>query len=354
MSSTIPKAILYINPKSIWSSSALLALEEKGYGDEEVETKSVDIATAENLSMSFLRINPKGTIPTLVVPLEKTLAPEDDHRYKALTDTKSILEFLDKSRSAMSHTHTTSSAPAPALAPATVALSSTAKTIIDLLHSEEADPNLLFQYNFNPQGTQPGPVKDVSFFSNRRDALVSYITASQSAQIQASEKTRKLWEDKKAFAESLIPVYATAQKDASALTPEEKQKIDEYRAKAQDLWTVKLKQVLITLDKELVGPFSLGDQISIVDLHLGPWLARVAYLCGGLASDDGDTITAKIETRVGFVLPRSFEAVTVPLTVAEDPSLEITPGAKKSKLSILWDELKIRPSWKKVYGDALH
>lgn len=29
-----------------------------------------------------------GTIPTLVVPLEKTLAPEDDHRYKALTDTK--------------------------------------------------------------------------------------------------------------------------------------------------------------------------------------------------------------------------------------------------------------------------
>ena len=98
----------------------------------------------------------------------------------------------------------------------------------------------------------------------------------------------------------------------------------------------------------------IGDQISIVDLHLGPWLARVAYLCGGLASDDGDTIIAKIETRVGFVLPRSLEAVTVPLTVAEDPSLEITPGAKKSKLSILWDELKIRPSWKKVYGDALH
>ena len=99
----------------------------------------------------------------------------------------------------------------------------------------------------------------------------------------------------------------------------------------------------------------IGDQISIVDLHLGPWLARVAYLCGGLASDNGDTIVAKIEKRVGngFVLPQSFEAVAVP-DLSKDASPETTPGAKKSKLSVLWDELRPRPSWEKVYGNALH
>ena len=96
------------------------------------------------------------------------------------------------------------------------------------------------------------------FFSDRRDALISYITSNQSAQIQASEKTRKLWEDKKSFTERLIPVYTTAKKEATALTSEEKQRIEEYNAKAQDLWTVKLRKVLLALDKELVGPLALG------------------------------------------------------------------------------------------------
>lgn len=144
------------------------------------------------------------------------------------------------------------------MAPATIALSAAAKAIIELLHSEEADPNVLFSYNIVPHDTQPGPVKDTLFFSDRRDALISYITSNQSAQIQASEKTRKLWEDKKSFTERLIPVYTAAKKEATALTSEEKQRIEEYDAKAQDLWTVKLRKVLLALDKELVGPLALG------------------------------------------------------------------------------------------------
>lgn len=99
----------------------------------------------------------------------------------------------------------------------------------------------------------------------------------------------------------------------------------------------------------------LGDQISIVDLHLGPWLARVASLCDGLHTDSGDTIIAKIESRIGdgFVLPKNYQSVISP-DLAVDPSQEITPGAKRVKLAAFWDEMKERPSWKKVYADNLH
>lgn len=98
-----------------------------------------------------------------------------------------------------------------------------------------------------------------------------------------------------------------------------------------------------------------GDQISITDLHLGPWLARIAFLSGGLASDTGDAIVTKIEQRVGdnFALPKDFQTFISP-DLNADPSLTITPGAKRAKLAAFWDEMKMRPSWKKVYGDKLH
>ena len=112
---------------------------------------------------------------------------------------------------------------------------------------------------------------------------------------------------------------------------------------------------------DLVIP-SPGDQISIVDLHLGPWLARVAYLAGAEPNESGDTVIAKIEARVGadFALPKSFQTVVVPkdpAAAAADEgaaALQVAPGAKRVKLAAFWDEMKIRPSWKKVYGEKLH
>ena len=278
----------------------------------------------------------------------------------------------------MSRTHTTSTAPAPALAPATIALSTTANSIIDLLHSPVADPNLLFYYNYISQAQLAKSAESmVQFLTGRRDALQSYIAASQAAEIQASEKTRKLWETKKAQADELLAVYAVASKGDDELSPEEKTAREAFIATANDLWTVKLRNVLTTLDKELIGPFALGtclfpfasppftelstlpsqssgDQVSIVDLHLAPWLSRVAALCDGTAADGGDAIIAKIETRIGsgFILPRDFTSNAAP-DMAADPALEITPGAKRAKLAAFWDEMKGRSSWQKVYGNGL-
>lgn len=52
--------------------------------------------SAANFSPSYLRLNSKGTVPTLVVPLANTTSSEVDTKYKAICDTKGILEFLGK------------------------------------------------------------------------------------------------------------------------------------------------------------------------------------------------------------------------------------------------------------------
>lgn len=113
---------------------------------------------------------------------------------------------------------------------------------------------------------------------------------------------------------------------------------------------------------ELSPTFPAGDQISIADLHLAPWLARIAYLCGAVPDESGDSVVAKIEARVGtdFALPKSFQTLVVPKNPAAAAAdegaaaLQIAPGAKQAKLAAFWDEMKVRASWKKVYGEKLH
>lgn len=84
----------------------------------------------------------------------------------------------------------------------------------------------------------------------------------------------------------------------------------------------------------------------------------MAYLSDASPTDNGDTVIAKIEVRVGggFALPKSFQTIVVPKNpaAAEGTELQLTPGAKRAKLAAFWDEMRIRPSWSKVYGEKLH
>jgi glutathione S-transferase len=99
----------------------------------------------------------------------------------------------------------------------------------------------------------------------------------------------------------------------------------------------------------------LGDQISLADMQLGPWLARVAAISGVDVSDTGAVALAKIEARVGsgFVLPRDFES---PAETQRTPTAGIEPPvpAKQARLAAFWDAIRERPSWQKVYGSGLH
>ena len=91
-----------------------------------------------------------------------------------------------------------------------------------------------------------------------------------------------------------------------------------------------------------------------MDLHLGPWFARVAFLCGCFASDTGDTVVSKVEARIGesFAFPKEFQSLVAP-DLKKDPTLATTPSAKRAKLSAFWDEMTQRPGWKKVYAQGL-
>ena len=101
--------------------------------------------------------------------------------------------------------------------------------------------------------------------------------------------------------------------------------------------------------------YSAGDQLSVADLHLAAWLARVANLSGATASDDGNTAVAKIEAHVGdgFSLVREF-SVAEARRRAGIPVTGVEPTERQSKLAAFWDAVKERPSWKKVYGEGLH
>lgn len=139
-------------------------------------------------------------------------------------------------------------------------MSSTATSIIQLLHSEDADPNALFYHNaLSISELKSAATFLVPFLKGRSDALNGYIAASDSAHISASSKTKSLWREKKEDVESLLAVYGNAEKDESALSQEENNTRTVFLKTCSELWHVKLKKALVALDKEIVGPFALGE-----------------------------------------------------------------------------------------------
>ncbi|THH19728.1 hypothetical protein EW146_g1481 [Bondarzewia mesenterica] len=347
----VPKAVLYYDPHHVWSSAVRLALEEKGYGDDEVDLKMVDLAKGQNFSPSFLRLNPKGTLPALIVPFENTLPAEIESRYKAVTDTTAIVELLDRSRSAMSRTHTTSFAPAPVLSPATISLSGVSKTIIDLVHAGPASPELLFYMNARDSSTLHSVSKTVlPFLRGRCDALDRYLSDNKSSSISVSEKTKTFWLEKKRATEEMLITMSDAGKADAELSDAGKKYRQDYFDNTKAAWEVGLALVLTKLTKELVGPYALGDQFSIADIHIVAWLAWLIKLSGGSTMDNGADAIRKLEQHVGggFRLPKDAFPPS-----SQAPSSEGTTPTNpvaQAKLSIIWDNVKERPSWKKVYG----
>ena len=93
-----------------------------------------------------------------------------------------------------------------------------------------------------------------------------------------------------------------------------------------------------------------GDQLSIADLHLGPWVAQVASLLGCTDATDGDEFITRLESRVGnqFSLPKDFQLMVVP-DLHANPTQSVTLGEKRAKLAVFFEVVRKRPSWKKAY-----
>ncbi|KZV63299.1 hypothetical protein PENSPDRAFT_657433 [Peniophora sp. CONT] len=341
----IPKAVLYVGTKHAWSIAAQVCLIEKGYGADEVDIRHVDLGKGENYAPTFLRLNSQGTVPTLIVPFENTLspAPGTEARFKAVTDIESIVLTLDRARNAASRTHTTSTAPAPALSPATIEGNALARTIISLLHSAPASPELLFLMNARDTTTLSTYSSTLRpFLAGRAAALTEFAQAQENAGIKVSSKTRAFWEEKKVAAEKLI----------AAVDAEGKER-EEYFENSKAAWEVGLGAVLNKLSAEIAGPFTLGDQFSTADVHLSAWLSYVVYLAGGGPSDSGAVAVDKLEKHIGggFLLPRiSGAAGTAGVSGGDEATPKADEGQPKSttKLGVYWDAAKERASWKAV------
>ncbi|PIL31914.1 hypothetical protein GSI_06618 [Ganoderma sinense ZZ0214-1] len=253
-----------------------------------------------------------------------------ESRYKAIQDTKSIVELLDRSRSAQSRTNTTSSAPSPSLAPATIAFSAASNQIIDLLHSQMADPNALFYMNARSESELKSLAKQLlPFLVGRRDTLSRLVSESNTGAIHVSEKTKAFWQVKKIATDKFLQVFEHAQKNGAELADEERQRREEYLESSQAAWTA-LKDVLATLDSTVLGPYTL-------------------------ASEDGTKVLGRIEAHVGngFTLPEEF-SVAEARRRAGLPAVNVESSERQSKLAAFWDSMRERPSWKKVYGEGLH
>ncbi|CCO37642.1 hypothetical protein BN14_11800 [Rhizoctonia solani AG-1 IB] len=297
--------------------------QEKGYGEDELEFRTVDVVKGETFSPSFLRINPKGTIPTLVAPLSNTLDAASETKYKALTDTVSVLNFLDKSRSNLSKTHTTSQKPAPALSPATVEASGLSTTLIDLAHSPDVDPNFLMITTKDEAELAEKSAGFVgqTFVLGRAKVMEEYLATED-----LIPKIKKILEEKKAEQAPLVRLFS------GKASKEEK---EGYFAKSKHAWEVALPKALATLESNIVGPYTLGDQLSLADLHVGVWLARIIGLAAGeTASQDPKK------------WPELLSTLSKPIN-----SADFKVGPKVTKF---WNEIITRNGFKKVYAAGLH
>jgi len=358
--SDTPKAILYSFPPSIWASAVLLGLEEKGFGKDEIDIKTVNLLNGDNLDPAYLRINPNGTVPTLVVPLEKTLsAPDVEVKYKALTETKKIIEFLDKSRTVISKTRTTSHAPAPALTPVSIELSDLNNDIVTLLHSQPADPNFLSLASGTLSSSSPSELAASTsphtaiikvMFSNRVNALKTHLEALTSdspdseSSNPASQKTIDFLKQKLTLSSQVNSIFhglpgTPPEQYAAAVAATQP-----FFQTARAAWSAHLPQVLDELNSKIIGPLALGDQVSLADLHMMAWLARVVSCADGKNEKEG---VKSIEEKVNWVRKED-------VTKGNGEGVEVKEWKVGEKIVTYWETILERKSFKEVYRGGLH
>ncbi|BGP47716.1 hypothetical protein JCM10450v2_003581 [Rhodotorula kratochvilovae] len=305
---TTPKAVLYWFPGSVWASVPRLVAAEKGFTDNELERRIVDLGKGENFAPAYLRIHPEGHVPALVVPYEHTLDDGVKTKFKAITNTVDVCNFLDQSTN-------TSSFSAPALSPATIESSATSKDLIEHIHQDSVDPNtLLLVWRTEDERKQKLAGLPGGFLKGRQEALERY-----AKEVGDSDARLKAFYEKKIQENGGLLSLLEGKGDASAI-----------EKKAEGLWTNIGKTVQFLEGKlDESSSFLLGDQISLADLHVGAWLARVLAVAGATSITDVDAGLKALESNLN--------------------------GVKIGPKFAAWAQALLeRDSFKEVYGEGLH
>ncbi|KIJ68253.1 hypothetical protein HYDPIDRAFT_124532 [Hydnomerulius pinastri MD-312] len=235
------KPILYTFGPSVWATVPELAIRELGYAPDDIERKVVNLAQGENFSPAFLRINPKGTLPTL----------EADG--KAYTSTAEVTSYL------VEHAH-------KRVTPGT--------SFIAKIHEDRYDPNfplLLARSEEEIQAKASSFAKD--FVQGRQDALGRYSSHPDAA------KHQDFYDSKLAGNGFILSVY-----QAKAAEHAKKAFLQKSTAHWNELNEFISKELPALLpETEFLGGSEPGED----DFHLGAWLARIASVAGGGKEHDG-------------------------------------------------------------------
>jgi maleylacetoacetate isomerase len=88
-----PSITLYTNPVSDCAARVRLALSLKNLPHKSI---TVDLANQGNLDPGYVKINPSGTIPTLVIDSLDGETPSDGTSHVVLTQSLATLEYLEE------------------------------------------------------------------------------------------------------------------------------------------------------------------------------------------------------------------------------------------------------------------
>ncbi|TXT10360.1 uncharacterized protein COLE_04294 [Cutaneotrichosporon oleaginosum] len=276
------KAVLYCWPSSFLSTVPRLCLLEKGYHSNEYDIQHVDITSGHNFSPGYLRLT-TATIPTLVLPRADRSEDGEHSGVHILDDMKSICAFIDASRPPLP-SPATSRRPTPILSPLTAKDRALCEDLIDLVRSPLVDPNFLdvtardaSEFRVKLRGVQGVRLRD------RQKVIAQYLDVARdgaaSAHASGDVKEGSRWaemvttlEGKWRSSQALMDVWNGAVDDERQL---------EYYETSNAAWAVHLPGTFAKLEVKMIGPFALGDDVSIADLYIIAWLARIVAMCGG-------------------------------------------------------------------------
>jgi hypothetical protein len=128
-----------------------------------------------------------------------------------------------------------------------------------MVHSEAVNPHMLYDVNARdlPALRRLAETR-LPRVQGASDALAACLAEAESKTARVSEKTEAFWRGRKEVLDALLSIYADAGKGEEELDEEGTGRREMYFARAKDAWEVLLRDALIKINGEIIGPFVLG------------------------------------------------------------------------------------------------
>jgi hypothetical protein len=137
--------------------------------------------------------------------------------------------------------------------------------VITLVHSDALDPVSLWYLAARTPGELAALTPTIlPFLEGRIGALDKYMADADKPEeaggYHVTDKVKMLWREKKVASEAFWEVFRYGTKSEGELDAGSKQKRKEYFEQASKAWEG-IKVPLVKLNKELVGPYVLGEHM---------------------------------------------------------------------------------------------